>query len=84
MHFSTATMIAALAAHVLAVPVPQIGGEAQACQGLVDGVSNGVGQGGSAALNNVAGNVATAKAATRRLKLFRRQGTGAAAGKQSP
>ncbi|KAF2167098.1 hypothetical protein M409DRAFT_22532 [Zasmidium cellare ATCC 36951] len=71
--------MAALAANVLAVPVPQIGGEAQACQGLVNGVTNGVGQGTAAALNNVAGNVAGAKAATRRFRFFRRQGSGLAA-----
>ncbi|KAK4493735.1 hypothetical protein PRZ48_014920 [Zasmidium cellare] len=79
MHFSTASITAALATIVLAVPVPQIGGEAQACQGLVNGVTNGVGQGTAAALNNVAGNVGTVKAAARWLKVFRRQGSGLAA-----
>lgn len=58
-------------------------GEAQACQGLVDGVTNGVGQGVSAALNNVAGTVSALKGATKKYRVVRRQGSGAATRKYS-
>lgn len=65
-------------------PCPELthlSGEAQACQGLVNGVTNGVGQGTAAALNNVAKTAGGAKAPPAMLKFFRRQGAGLAAGK---
>ena len=48
---------------------------------MVSGVSNGVGQGTSAALNNVAGTLGKAKGGARKFRFFRRQGSGLSTGK---
>ncbi|KAF7190002.1 hypothetical protein HII31_08333 [Pseudocercospora fuligena] len=76
MHFSTAAIIAALVANVFASPIPQIGGEAQFCQNVVNGATNGVGQATNAALTNTATTIP--KTTKLRLRMYRRQGTGAA------
>lgn len=56
-----------------------IPGEAQFCQNVANGVTNGVGQATDAALTNTATTIS--KTSKLRLRLYRRQGTGAADGK---